>query len=57
LIQPLKGEEPADVLATIDAIVPAIVPVSWLGKTTLDDEAMNTCNPNEWLLVEAWDES
>lgn len=28
----------------------------WLGKTTID-EAMNRCDPNEWLLVEAWDES
>jgi hypothetical protein len=30
---------------------------NWLGKTTIDKTAMRSCKRNEWLLVEAWDES
>ncbi len=29
----------------------------WLGKTTMDEHALTSCEPEEWLLVEAWDES
>ncbi|RKQ90869.1 hypothetical protein C8N24_0684 [Solirubrobacter pauli] len=29
----------------------------WDGKTTVDREAAAACHPDEWLLVEAWDES
>ncbi|MEO8563733.1 MAG: hypothetical protein ABI601_16765 [bacterium] len=29
----------------------------WLGKTTMDSTAMDACRPNEWLIVQAWDES
>jgi hypothetical protein len=29
----------------------------WLGKTTRDPAAMDSCRPDEWLLVQAWDES
>jgi hypothetical protein len=29
----------------------------WAGKTVIDREAMAQCRPDEWLLVEAWDES
>jgi hypothetical protein len=29
----------------------------WPGRTTIDTEALNGCSPDEWLLVEAWDES
>lgn len=29
----------------------------WLGKTTLDVEALRGCTPREWLLIVAWDES
>lgn len=35
-----------------DVILPG-----WLGKTTKDVEAINGCRPDEWLLIEAWDES
>jgi hypothetical protein len=29
----------------------------WIGKTVKDLVALHACRPEEWLLVEAWDES
>lgn len=29
----------------------------WLGGTTVHPDVLAQCEPNEWLLVEAWDES
>jgi hypothetical protein len=29
----------------------------WLGQTTKDIQAMNACRSDEWLLIQAWDES
>ena len=29
----------------------------WEGKTVIDQTAIAACRPDEWLLVEAWDES
>jgi hypothetical protein len=29
----------------------------WLGRTTIDAETLAQCDPDEWLLVDAWDES
>ena len=29
----------------------------WKGKTTIDEEAVKSCEPGEWLIIEAWDES
>jgi len=29
----------------------------WEGKTVVDRDAVTLCRPDEWLLVEAWDES
>ena len=29
----------------------------WAGRTVFDQVAANECRPDEWLLVEAWDES
>ena len=29
----------------------------WKGKTTIDWTKLKKCDPGEWLLVEAWDES
>ena len=34
-----------------------IVTKRWEGRTVIDREALASCAPNEWLLVEAWDES
>ena len=29
----------------------------WEGKTNKNIETLNTCRPDEWLLIQAWDES
>jgi hypothetical protein len=29
----------------------------WPGKTTIDKHAFDNCSADEWLLVDAWDES
>ena len=29
----------------------------WAGRTVIDQEAVAACAPDEWLLIEAWDES
>ncbi len=34
-----------------------IIRPGWLGKTTKDPETMDACRPDEWLLIQAWDES
>jgi len=30
---------------------------SWAGRTVIDDDLVAACEPDEWLLIEAWDES
>jgi hypothetical protein len=34
-----------------------ILSPAWQGKTTKDLEALDACRPDEWLLIQAWDES
>ena len=34
-----------------------IIMEGWEGKTAIDQTAIAACQPDEWLLVEAWDES
>src|SRR5438552_269958 len=34
-----------------------IISDKWEGRTVIDREAAAQCRPDEWLLVEAWDES
>ena len=34
-----------------------IVTSAWLGKTTKDSEVMDSCHPDEWLIISAFDES
>jgi len=29
----------------------------WAGKTVIDDKQVSSCHPDEWLVIEAWDES
>jgi len=40
------GHDPGDILTE-----------KWEGKTAIDRNTMTLCRPEEWLLVEAWDES
>ena len=34
-----------------------IIDPKWAGETRIDHDAAAECDPDEWLLVEAWDES
>ncbi len=43
---PVWKREPGDVIGPV-----------WLGETTIYADVLAQCEPNEWLLVEAWDES
>ena len=56
LIPQLRGTPPA---ANEIWIVPGedIIGPGWLGKTTIDPKAIDSCRPDEWLLIQAWDES
>lgn len=29
---------------------------AWLGRTTLDEEQIAACEPDEWLLISVWDD-
>ncbi len=34
-----------------------VIGPGWSGKTVIDRDVAQDCGPDEWLLVEAWDES
>jgi hypothetical protein len=34
-----------------------ILTEAWAGRTVVDHDAAAACTPDEWLLIEAWDES
>jgi hypothetical protein len=34
-----------------------IITPQWLGETTKYPETMDACRPDEWLIIQAWDES
>ena len=34
-----------------------IVTEGWAGRTVIDQTVAAACSPDEWLLIEAWDES
>jgi len=34
-----------------------IITPQWLGKTTKDQQAIEACRSDEWLIIQAWDES
>ena len=34
-----------------------IIGPGWEGQTVIDKDVVHDCGPDEWLLVEAWDES
>jgi len=56
IIPQLRGDPPkAKSIWTFDK--GDIITSQWLGKTTKDQEAIDACRPDEWLLIEAWDES
>ena len=34
-----------------------VVTDKWAGRTVVDGNVVGACAPDEWLIVEAWDES
>jgi len=56
IVPHLRGEPPeAKAVWSFDA--GDIITEAWAGKTTKDSNAMESCRPDEWLLIQAWDES
>ena len=56
IIPHIRGEPPeAKAVWSIDP--GDKVTEEWCGKTTKDPEAMDACRPDEWLIIQAWDES
>jgi hypothetical protein len=50
-------EQPPDARTTWVSEAGDILTDKWEGKTVVDLAATSQCHLNEWLLVEAWDES
>ena len=56
LVQQLRDGPPkAKAVWSIDA--GDVIMPGWLGKTTKAPETIDACRPDEWLLIQAWDES
>ena len=34
-----------------------VVTEEWSGRTSKDQEVISACRPDEWLIIQAWDES
>lgn len=56
-IIPRLRENPPEAKAVWTCDAGDILTPEWLGKTTKDLQAMDACHPDEWLLIQAWDES
>lgn len=56
IIPHISGEPPgANAVWSIDP--GDITTEAWCGKTTQNLDTMDACRPDEWLLIQAWDES
>ena len=51
----IEGPPAAKAVWTYDA--GDIITSEWAGKTVMDIPALEACDPDEWLLIQAWDES
>ncbi len=56
-IIPQLRNDPPEAKAVWSSDAGDILTPGWLGKTTKDPETMAACRPDEWLLIQAWDES
>ncbi|MEI7890141.1 MAG: hypothetical protein WCI34_07505 [Actinomycetes bacterium] len=54
---PRVGDKPPEALAHWVCGPNDILTDAWAGKTTFDQTELDNCTPEEWLIVEAWDES
>lgn len=50
-------DSPPEVRTSWHAGPEDILDKHWAGRTVIDPEAVAACTPDEWLLIEAWDES
>lgn len=56
-IIPRIRDEPPEAKAVWTFDAGDIILPGWLGRTTKDPAVMDTCHSDEWLLIQAWDES
>ncbi len=56
-ILPKLRDDPPEAKAVWSTDEGDILTPQWLGKTTKDIPAMDACRPDEWLIIQAWDES
>lgn len=56
-VVPVILEGPPDANETWHRDATDIVTEQWAGRTVIDHDAIAACEPSEWLLIEAWDES
>jgi hypothetical protein len=54
---PELADEPPEARSTWVCGPSDIIGDKWDGKTVIDRDALASCGLDEWLLVEAWDES
>jgi hypothetical protein len=57
LIEPVRQGPPSANKAWIAGAGDIIDVSKWPGETTIDEDALTACEPDEWVMVEAWDES
>jgi len=56
-LMPRIVDSPPEANSTWIYEVSDVLTEKWEGKTVIDRAAVAECRPDEWLLVEAWDES
>ena len=56
-IVPRIRDNPPEAKAVWDSDAGDLLTPQYLGKTTKDLDAMDACRPDEWLIIQAWDES
>ena len=56
ILPKLRGRPPKARPVWASGVEDVITP-QWHGRTTKDGHAMAACRPDEWLIIQAWDES
>jgi hypothetical protein len=56
-LMPMITDSPAGARDTWLREAGDVITDKWEGTTVVDSAAVTLCRPDEWLLVEAWDES
>lgn len=50
-------EGPPEAKSTWSCEPTDILTKDWVGRTAIDEIELKNCDPDEWLLIQAWDES